>query len=291
MLLSKALRMQQDLEDKKNDIIIEGLENRIKDYKVSLEKKDFLLQATEGSLVELQTKNARLTEELLQAQEILKKNSECFEQEKQELQAKCKAKADNNTKLQESLKELRNKCLKFGSSCVQRLKKVFSSVGASSKDITPSAEDISNTFDHIENEVDALDEVIAGHGDFCALLASRGTAATFLKAGCTHAKTVNRPTFSLSPTDLVDIPSEAWSIGNRFITQIWAKGGRELAGDEARNLLKPVWNLFLLLTFSCNYFLPYTVCLFAGWWCRRLIIRSTSRRPLKHLFRPALYRA
>jgi hypothetical protein len=83
--------------------------------------------------------------------------------------------------------------------------------------------------------------VTAGHGDFCALLSSRGTAAAFLKAGCTHAKTVNRPTFSLSPSDLIYIPSEARSIGNRFITHIWAKGGRELVGDEARNLLKPVW--------------------------------------------------
>jgi hypothetical protein len=167
---------------------------------------------------------------------------------------------------------------------VQLLKNVFSSVGASSEDITPSAQDISDTFDHIENEVDVLDEVIAGHSDFCALLASHGIAATFLKAGCTHAKTVNRPTFSLSPTDLVDIPSEARSIGNIFIAQIWAKGGRELAGDEAQNLLKPVWDLFLLLAFSCNYFLPYTICLFAGWWCRRLIIRSTFRRLLKLLF-------
>jgi hypothetical protein len=99
MLLSKALRMQQDLEDKKNEIIIEGLESKIKDYEASLEKKGFLLQATEGSLVELQAENARLTKELLQAQEILKKNSECFEQEKQELQAKGKAEADNNLKL------------------------------------------------------------------------------------------------------------------------------------------------------------------------------------------------
>jgi hypothetical protein len=43
MLLSKALRMQQDLKDKKNEVIIEGLENKIKDHKASLEKKDFLL--------------------------------------------------------------------------------------------------------------------------------------------------------------------------------------------------------------------------------------------------------
>jgi hypothetical protein len=108
---------------------------------------------------------------------------------------------------------------------VQRLKGVFSSVGASSEDITPSAEDILDTFKHIENEVDALDEVITGHDDFCALSASRGTAAAFLKAGCTHAKTVNQPTISLSLSDLINIPREARSIGNRFITQIWAKGG------------------------------------------------------------------
>jgi hypothetical protein len=53
MLLRKALRLQQDFEDKKNEIIIEGLENKIKDCEASLEKKDFLLQATEGSLAEL----------------------------------------------------------------------------------------------------------------------------------------------------------------------------------------------------------------------------------------------
>jgi hypothetical protein len=51
---------------------------------------------------------------------------------------------------------------------------------------------------------------------------------------------MNKPNFSLSPSDLVNIPGEARSTGNRFITQIWAKGGRELAGDEARNLLKSV---------------------------------------------------
>jgi hypothetical protein len=52
--------------------------------------------------------------------------------------------------------------LNFGSRCVQRLKGVFSLVGASSEDITPSFEDISSTFKYIESEVDALDEVIAG---------------------------------------------------------------------------------------------------------------------------------
>jgi predicted RNase H-like nuclease (RuvC/YqgF family) len=52
MLLSKVLQMQQDLEDKKNEIIIEGMESKIKEYDASLEKKDFLIQAVEGSLAE-----------------------------------------------------------------------------------------------------------------------------------------------------------------------------------------------------------------------------------------------
>jgi hypothetical protein len=108
---------------------------------------------------------------------------------------------------------------------VQRLKRVFNSIGASSKKFEPSVEDLPSTFDHIEGEVDALDEVIAGHGDFCALLASRSTVVAFMKTGCTHGKIINRPNFSLSPADLTDIPSLARSIGNRFITQIWMKGG------------------------------------------------------------------
>jgi hypothetical protein len=269
MLLSKALRMQQDFEDKKNEIIIEGLENKIKDFEASLEKKDFLLQATEGSLTELQDENTMLNEELLKARTTLKEKSKRFEEERKELQAKSEAKAEKNTKLHESLKDLQNKCSEFATRCVHRLKGIFSSVGASSEEIAPSAEDMPKAFKHIENEVDALDEVITGHGDFCALLASRGTTAAFLKARCAHAKIVNKPNFSLSPSDLINIPSEARSIGNRLITQIWDKGRRELAGDEARKLLNSVRNLYLLfililLYYHYVYLIPLSVCRMAA---------------------------
>jgi hypothetical protein len=243
MLLSKALRMQQDLEDKKNEVIIEGLESKIKDHEATLEKKDFVLQTMEGSLVEAQAEIARLNSELL-----LK--SKCFKQERKNFNVKLEAEVEKSSNLQKSLNGLQDKCLNFGNWCVQRLKQVFNSVGASSKKFEPSAEDLPSTFEHIEGEVEALDEVIARHGDFCALLASRGIAVAFMKSGCTHRKIINRPNFSLSPADLTNIPSLARSIGNRFITQIWTKGGRNLAGDEARSHLKPVLNLYLLLTFS-----------------------------------------
>jgi hypothetical protein len=252
--------MQQDLEEEKNKTIIRDLEDKVENYEAALKKKDFVIQdleiivkehkaslekkyfvihSMEGSLAEVQAENDRLNNELLQ-------KSEKSEQEKKNLETSLKTEIEKNSNLQKSLKELREKCLNFGSRCVQRLKDVFHSIGASSDKFTPSAENLPSTLEYIEGEVDALDEVIAGHADFCALLASRGTATTFLKAGCTHGKIVNRPNFSLSSADLVDMPSLARSIGNRFMTQIWVNGGRKMAGDEARSHLKPVRNLYLL---------------------------------------------
>jgi chromosome segregation ATPase len=152
MLLSKALRMQQDLEDKKHEVIIEGLENKIKDHAAALEKKDFELQTIEGLPAEAEAKIARLNSELLS-------KSENFEQEKQKFDTKFEAEVEKSSNLQKSLKELQDRCLEFGNRCVHRLKQVFNSV-------------------------------------------------------------VNRPNFSLPPADLIDIPSLARSIGNRFIMQI-----------------------------------------------------------------------
>ena len=211
--------MQQDVEDKKNEATIEDLEKKVKDHEAILEKKDFELQTMEGSLADAQAENAKLKSEL------------CLE--KKNFEVRLEAEVEKNSNLQKLLKELQEKCLSFGTQCLQSLKQIFNSVGASSEKFKPSVENLPETFDHIEGEVDALDEVIAGHGDFCALLASQGTTVAFMKTGCTHGKIVNRPNFSLSPADLTDIPSLARSIGNRFITQIWTKGGRDLAGDEA----------------------------------------------------------
>jgi hypothetical protein len=39
MLLSKALKMQQDLEDKKHEVIIENLESKIKEQSAILKRR------------------------------------------------------------------------------------------------------------------------------------------------------------------------------------------------------------------------------------------------------------
>jgi hypothetical protein len=151
-----------------------------------------------------------------------------------------KVEAEKNMKLSEALRTLKERCFNFVSQWTARLKSIFNSVGAASEEASLSVEDAPGALECVVKEVDVLDEVITGHGDFCTLVASRGTTAAFIKAGCNHARAVNRPNFSLSSSDLVDVPAEARSVGNRFITQIWTKGGRELARNEARNLLNKV---------------------------------------------------
>ena len=96
MLLSKALRMQQDLEDKKHEAIIENLESKIKEQSAIIEKKDFELQSTEGLLAETEAKVAELNSKLLC-------QSKQFEQEKLELDSKLEAEVQANSNLKKSL--------------------------------------------------------------------------------------------------------------------------------------------------------------------------------------------
>jgi chromosome segregation ATPase len=102
MLLSKALKMQQDLEDKKHEVIIENLENKIKEQSVAIEKKDFELQTTEGLLADAEAKITELNSKLLS-------QSEKFEQEKLKLDAKLEAEVQKSLELKESLTSLQNK--------------------------------------------------------------------------------------------------------------------------------------------------------------------------------------
>jgi predicted nuclease with TOPRIM domain len=131
-----------------------------------LKEKDSLLHSAEGSLAEVCSQNEKLSKELEEARTILEENSNRFNRESEDLNATIKAKAEKNLKLSETIKTLRNKCFDFATQCIARLKVIFNSVGAVSKEVNLSAKDIRGALGCIVKEVDALDEVITGHGDF-----------------------------------------------------------------------------------------------------------------------------
>jgi DNA repair exonuclease SbcCD ATPase subunit len=180
-----------------------------------LKEKDSLLHSDEGSLAEARSLNEKLSRDLDEARATLEKRSERFDRESKALNARIEAEVKKNDKLSKTITNLQDKCFSFATQCIARLKGIFNSVGAASEEITPSAEDIPGALEHIEKEVEAIDEVIN--------VASRGTTAAYMKVGCNHVRAVNGSNFGLSSSDLVDIPAEAQSIGNRFITQIWRR--------------------------------------------------------------------
>jgi chromosome segregation ATPase len=120
--VEQSPKMQQDAKDRKIEIIIEGLEDKIKKLEGSLKEKDSLLHSAEGSLAEARSQNDKLSRELDKARATLDKKSERFDCESRELNAKVEAKAKKNAKLSEAVTNLWDKCFGFATQCIGQLK-------------------------------------------------------------------------------------------------------------------------------------------------------------------------
>lgn len=140
--------------------------------------------------------------------------------EVEDLKLKINAESEKNSKLTKAIKNLRDSCFDFVARCSTRLCETLHSVGAALKGEKYAPDDLPGALGWVEGEVDVFVEVMEGQGDFCALVASRGTAAIFEKAGCTHLKSVNKTNFDISPVDLTEKSTKTVGIGNMFVIQI-----------------------------------------------------------------------
>jgi hypothetical protein len=96
-----------------------------------------------------------------------------------------------------------------------------------------------------------------GYGDFCALVVARGTAAIFAKAGCSHLKSINKPTFNISLIFLVK--PEVW------VTDSLPIFGRRATGKLLETKLVHYLTKyeFFWLLLSCLFLLSYDTMLFS----------------------------
>ena len=78
LLLSKALKIQQDDKDRKNEVIVKGFEDKIRKLEDSLKEKDSLLHSTERSLAEARAQNEKLSKVLNETQTLLEENTSQF---------------------------------------------------------------------------------------------------------------------------------------------------------------------------------------------------------------------
>ena len=118
----KGIKYTAGHRGQKNEIVIEGFEDKIKKLEDSLKEKDSLLRSAEDSLAEARCHNEKLSRDLNEAQTTLEKNSDRFDREFKSLNAKVEAEIEKNIKLSETITNLRDRCFGFATQCIARLK-------------------------------------------------------------------------------------------------------------------------------------------------------------------------
>jgi hypothetical protein len=118
--------------------------------------------------------------------------------------------------------------------CAKTLKNSFAKVGAYSSEQKFIRGDPDGVVQWISGEVEAFDEILSDQGDFCTFVGARGVAAILEKAGCEHVKAAAQPGFVFSADDTKDPSTEASTLGERFYSDVWMKGGRQMADEAIR---------------------------------------------------------
>jgi hypothetical protein len=116
--------------------------------------------------------------------------------------------------------------------CAKKLKDSFAKVGAYSSEQKFIRGDPEGIVEWIGEEAKAFEEILSDHGDFCAFADARGVAAILEKSCCKHIKTATQTEAVFTVENTKDPSVEATLMGAKFYSNVWMKGGRELA-DEA----------------------------------------------------------
>jgi hypothetical protein len=145
---------------------------------------------------------------------------------------------------------------------LQEVENSFAKVGTFSTEQNFIHGDPNRVIRWIGGEAEAFDEILSDRGDFCAFADTRGAVSLLEKACCVHAKAVIQPEFSVSASDIKDPSAEAIALSGKFYSEVWLKGGREIADEAIRQKRKSLillWkrrrNLKGLLLKTCSQML------------------------------------
>lgn len=90
----------------------------------------------------------------------------------------------------EELREFNEECFSIAAQCREKLKNMFTTIGALSNEKEFISDDAVGAIKWIEGEVEAFDEVLTDCGDFCACLGAQRTILVLEKVVCDHVKTI-----------------------------------------------------------------------------------------------------
>jgi hypothetical protein len=236
LILSKALKAQKKAEDESCQIALGNLRSEvITQRNEALEKDQILLSFVDR----LKTSEAKLCAQVeahrVKVEDLKKlaKTSEKFEvaMVKHEISEIEKSRAPKNV---EDLRDSKERCYEISFECAKNLKNSFAMVGAYSSEQRFIRGEPDGVVQWISGEVKAFDKILSDRGDFCAFTGTRGVAAFLEKADYEHVKATSQPGFVFSADDTKDPSAEASMLGGRFYSDVWMKGGREMADEAIR---------------------------------------------------------
>jgi hypothetical protein len=161
----------------------------------------------------------------------LAEKNEDFEVEK----AKQEISEWTSSRLQKNVDELRESKERYyekSLDCAKKLKDSFAKVGAYSSEQKFIRGDPEGIIEWIGEEAEAFEKILSDRGDFFAFASARGVAATLEKTGCEHVKAAAQPETGFSIDNTKDPSAKATLMGRKLYSNIWMKGGWEIA-DEA----------------------------------------------------------
>jgi hypothetical protein len=250
LILSKALKAQKDAEGENCRIALGNLRSEVITLRnEALEKNKILL-----SLVErLKSSEARLSAQAeaheAEVQELKRRVAEATENFEVEAVKReiCEIERSRAQKNVDELHVAKKKCYEISMERVKNLKNDFSKVGAYSSEQIFIRGNPGEVIQWINGEVEAFEEVLSDRGYFCAFVGARGATSILEKAGCDHAKAVVQLDFAFSADDIRNPSAEVTTLGGKFYSEVWLKGGREIADEAIKRNEKEshCWSLVL----------------------------------------------
>jgi hypothetical protein len=131
----------------------------------------------------------------------------------------------------DELHESKERCYEKSLDCAKKLKDNFAKVGAYSSEQKFIRGDPEGVIQWIDEEAKAFEEILSDRGDFCAFTGARGVAAVLEKTGCEHVKATAQAEVIFSIDDTKEPSAEATLMGGKFYSDVWMKGGREIADE------------------------------------------------------------
>jgi hypothetical protein len=142
-----------------------------------------------------------------------------------------------SVRLEKNVKELREskeRCYEKSLDCAKKVKDSFAKVGAYSSEQKFIQGDPEGVIEWIGEEGEAFEEILSDCGDFCAFASARGVAAILEKNGCEHVKAAAHEETVFSIDNAKEPSAEATLIGGKFYSDVWMKGGHEIAGEAIK---------------------------------------------------------